>query len=117
MLQRAIISFAVNIAVLFVASRFIEGFSVTPTTASFLVAAALLTLANALVKPILKLFFFPLIILTLGLFTLVINAVLLYALDVVLTSVTIAGLVPLAYATLIATVGNLLRSTLKKKRF
>jgi len=44
---------------------------------AYAVTAAVLGVINALVKPVLKLLTCPLIILTLGLFTLVINAVLL----------------------------------------
>ena len=44
----------------------------------FLVAAALMGLANVVVKPILRLFSLPLILLTLGLFLLVVNALVLW---------------------------------------
>ena len=65
---------------LFVAALLIPGITVDDTNAwiAFAVMAIVLGLVNAIVRPILKLLACPLILLTLGLFVLVINALTLW---------------------------------------
>jgi putative membrane protein len=59
---------------LFVAARLLPGFKVEGTAwIAYAVMAAILGLVNALVRPILKILTCPLIVLTMGLFTLVVN--------------------------------------------
>lgn len=58
---------------LYVADRLLPGVSIAGT-GTFLLAGALLGLANAVVRPALVLFTLPLTILTLGLFLFVVNA-------------------------------------------
>ena len=55
----------------------ITGLDFTGTVWTFLVVALVLFLANTIVRPILKVLTFPVIILTLGLFLLVVNALVL----------------------------------------
>ena len=57
--------------------RLVEGFRIEGGWTVYLWLAALLGLANALIAPLLRLLTCPLILLTLGLFTLVINGVML----------------------------------------
>jgi putative membrane protein len=65
----------VNAATLLIITKLIEGVVVSGWYAAF-VAAAVLGLVNIFVKPLLFILTLPINILTLGLFTLVINAVL-----------------------------------------
>jgi putative membrane protein len=68
-----------TIIALFAAALVVPGISVEGTAwIAFAVMAIMLGLVNAIVRPILKLLTCPLIILTLGLFTLVINGVTLF---------------------------------------
>lgn len=68
-----------TIVALFVAAIVVPGIHVDGTAwIAFAVMAIILGLVNAIVRPILKLLTCPLIILTLGLFTLVINGLTLY---------------------------------------
>lgn len=64
-------------ASLWVAVQLIDGFSFDGEWWQFLIVAAIMGVANAVVKPVLKLFSLPLILLTLGLFLLVVNAIVL----------------------------------------
>ena len=50
---------------------------ILPAKLSFLILAVIFGLVNALIRPIVKLFSLPITIVTLGLFTLVINAAML----------------------------------------
>lgn len=97
-----------NTAALYVAQRFVSGFVVIGGWERYLLAGVLLGLLNLIVKPILKFISFPLIILTLGLFTLVINAFILWTVDYAFDFITIHSLVALGWGTLIVTGFNLL---------
>jgi putative membrane protein len=69
---------------LFVAARLVKGIQVEGNAwAVFAATAIILGLVNALIRPLLKLLSCPLIILTLGLFVLVINAVSLLIVSIV----------------------------------
>jgi len=70
-------SFIGTAAALWVAVLLIDGFEFEGEWWQFLIAAAIVGLANAIVKPILRLFSLPLILLTLGLFLIVVNALVL----------------------------------------
>ncbi len=73
--MKLIIRWAVITLALFAAVYFVPGISVEDPNAwtVFAVMALLLGLVNAFIRPILKLLSCPLILLTLGLFTIVIN--------------------------------------------
>jgi putative membrane protein len=66
-----------NAAALWVATHFVSGITYTGSWTSLLLVALVFGVLNASVRPLLKLLTFPLLILTLGLFTFVINAVML----------------------------------------
>jgi len=67
----------INGVALYVADALVRGIEVRGGWLTLAVMALIFGLVNALIRPILKLLTCPLIILTLGLFTLVINAVML----------------------------------------
>jgi len=106
-----------NFVALLAAVYFIPGFDIIPGFTNFLLAALVLTLINAFIRPILKLLFTPIIFLTFGLGTLIINALLLLLLDKLLTNITITGILSLIYATLIITAVNLVISFTAKRTY
>jgi putative membrane protein len=63
---RLVLRFAGNVAALWVAAQAIDGVSYGADAGTLALAALVLTLANALVKPIVTFLAIPLIILTLG---------------------------------------------------
>ncbi len=69
-----LIRFLVSAAALWVAVWWIDGFTFDGEWWQFLIVTLIMGVVNAIVKPIIKLFSLPLIILTLGLFLLVTNA-------------------------------------------
>src|ERR1700682_3547728 len=75
--MRFLLRLLINAAALWVATLVVPGISATGTPLTFLAVALLFGLLNALVRPVLTLLTCPLLILTLGLFTFVINAVIL----------------------------------------
>jgi putative membrane protein len=69
---RLVLAWAVNAAALWVANALFSGVRIHGWWA-YLIGAAVLGIANSVIKPVLALITLPLIILTLGLFLLVIN--------------------------------------------
>lgn len=96
-----------NAIALLVAAYFVAGFTFRGTFLAMLATATILTLINIFIKPLLTFFMGPLIILTLGLFSLVVNAITLYILDIFSAPLTIQGYLPLLYGTLIVTAVNM----------
>lgn len=76
--MRFVLRLLINAAALWVATRLVPGISATGTPGTFLAVALLFGLLNALVRPLLTMLTCPLLILTLGLFTFVINALILW---------------------------------------
>lgn len=116
-LSRIIFHFLVNLIALMAAAQFVPGFSMNSNIESILILTAIFTFINLLIKPILKLIFSPFIFLSLGLFSLVINAIILKLLDIWSINVTISGIQALAYSTLLITAVNLLLTFIAKSSF
>lgn len=76
---------------LWVASRLIPGIEIRDA-ASLLWAAILLAIVNAIVRPVLILLTLPITLLTLGLFLLVINGLMVELVSALLTGFYVAGL-------------------------
>ncbi len=74
MLRRILLGIVVNSLALWVTSLIVRGLEFTGAGA-IIVTALILGVVNAIIKPILNLISLPLTILTLGLFTFVINAI------------------------------------------
>lgn len=107
-LAHLILTFFSNLVALWLAANFIPGFVVSADIIRFLIAAALFALINIFIKPILTTVLSPFIFLTLGLLSLVINAGMLYLLDLLSENVTITSTESLIYATLLISFVNLL---------
>ena len=104
-----VFSYFTNLIALILAGQFISGFEViTAPFDNLLLAAATFTAINWFIRPILKMILSPIIFLTLGLFTLVINAGILKFLDILSVNVNISGTESLIYGTLLITGVNIL---------
>src|SRR3954468_23158865 len=73
-----LIRLLVNAAALWVATRIVTGVTYTGALIPFLGVALVFGIVNAIIRPILKFFTFPLFILTFGLFSLVLNGMMLW---------------------------------------
>ena len=78
MIQRAIVGIVVNALALFVLVEFLEEVSGTGGIKLFIIGGIIIGLLNVFVKPLLKIFSIPFVVLTAGLFLIVINAIILY---------------------------------------
>jgi len=77
-MMRLLLLWFVNAAALWAAASMVEGIRHTGTLTDLLVVAFVFGLINTFIKPVLKLLALPVRLLTLGLFSLVINAGLLW---------------------------------------
>lgn len=75
--MRFILTFLTTAASLWVAVWLVDGFEFSGEWWEFLIVAAIMGLANAIARPIITFFSLPLIVLTLGLFLLIVNALVL----------------------------------------
>ncbi len=85
-----IVNWLINAAALYVAARLIAGVTVAGTEA-LLLAAFVIGLVNAIVKPILVVLTLPLTVLSLGLFYFVLNGLLLYLAAAITPNFELAG--------------------------
>lgn len=77
-MTRFILRWAINAAAIFLAIRFVPGISLQSGWLSVIWLALIFGLVNAFLRPLLQLLTCPLIIVTLGLFTLLINTFLFW---------------------------------------
>lgn len=110
-----------NALLLLLASTLVTGFSfpapgeLSTGTLIWIYARAgiAMALVNTLVTPILKLFLFPLILITFGAASLLLNVLSLGILALLLPYLSISSLLALIYGTLVLSLGNLLVDWLK----
>lgn len=76
--MRFLLRLLINAAALWVATKIVSGITSDSDALTFLAVALVFGLLNALVRPLLAMLTCPLMILTLGLFTFVINALILW---------------------------------------
>ena len=98
----------------YLASRLVTGISVDDFWTAIWVAVVL-ALLNAIIKPILQVISIPLIILSLGLFLVVINAVLLIFAGDLITNFNVDGFWPAVWGSLIISIVSYLLDPPKQK--
>lgn len=96
---------------LYIAAQIIKGFTINGGLMEYVIAGVLLTALNMLLKPLLKIISAPVILLTLGLFLIVINAVMLLIIDLAFNFIVIKGFWPLISATIIISLISFLIET------
>ncbi len=72
--MKLLLRLVINMAAIWITSLVLSGLSFTGNLGSLILVGAVFGLVNALIRPIVRLLTLPLTIVTLGLFTLVINA-------------------------------------------
>lgn len=101
LLRNLFLQIITGILGLWLAAEFVSGVEITNSWSTLLWAGLILGLINFFIKPILNLIALPLRIITLGLFSLVINMGIIWMVDIIFPELIISGIVPLFYATLI----------------
>ena len=97
------------------ATTIVPGILFTGDLLTLLVAGAILGLFNLIVRPLAMLLSLPLLILTLGLFYFILNAILLWVASALIPGYTIAGFVPALIGSLVLMIVNWLIGALVKK--
>lgn len=107
MIRNVIVSFIANTLGLLGAAYFVAGFNIDSTNlVAFAALVGIFTLITLVIRPIIKFVLSPIIVLTFGLFNLVITGGLLMIVDNYSQYLTIGGLPALLYGTLIITIIN-----------
>jgi putative membrane protein len=101
MLHSLVLQTAAGIGGIYIAVRFVPNVEFTGSIPLLLITGAILGIINVIVKPILNALTMPLRILTLGFSTLVVNMLMVLAVDIYFEELIITGLLPLIYTTLI----------------
>lgn len=114
---RLLVRWAINAIAIWVAIRVIPGIEHTGSGASLMLIALVFGLVNALVRPFLTLLTCPLIVLTLGLFVLVVNALMLGLTARLVSSLTIDGFWPAFWgAIVISLVSSIISMLVRDER-
>jgi len=100
-LSRLLFQIVAGILGLWLAIKFVPGVEFQGTLNTLLLAGLVLGLINFFVKPIINKITLPLRILTLGLFSLVINMIMVEVVDILFPELIIEGIVPLFWTSLI----------------
>jgi len=108
-----LLRWVINALALLVVANIVPGFEVSGLWAA-LIAALLLGLANAIIRPILLILTLPINILTLGLFTFVINALMIWLVSTIVKGFEVSGFVPALLAAFILWVVSLATNWLIK---
>ncbi|OGN06671.1 MAG: hypothetical protein A2750_02340 [Candidatus Yanofskybacteria bacterium RIFCSPHIGHO2_01_FULL_45_42] len=103
-----------NSIAIYAAYFWVPGFVIIGGIKEYLLAGVLLGLLNKIVKPPIKLLTMPLIILTLGLFLVVINALMLWLVDYAFDFVAIESITALVWATVVVAAVNATISAFSK---
>lgn len=80
-----------NLITLYLVALFFPGLTITHQLMTYLSAAVVWTLINKIVKPIIKLLLLPINLITLGLFSWVVNVITLFMLKYFIKGVTISA--------------------------
>ena len=104
MLRRLVVHWLVLAAALAVVAALLDSVNVSGGVIGLLGAALLFGLVNALLGPILRLLTLPLTVVTLGLFTLVVNAVLLFVASGISNALEVGGFLATMGAALLLSV-------------
>lgn len=101
-----LIRWGLNIGGLFVAARLLSSVSYQENTTILVVAALVLSIINALIKPIIVIFSLPALLITLGIFSLVINGFMVYLASVIYPSFQVSGFSTAIFAGIIIGLTN-----------
>jgi len=90
MIKKIIIGVVLNAAALYAATYFLPDIKYTGGIVFFLIGGFIIGLLNVFVKPLMKILSFPLMLMTVGLFSLVINAIIFWLTVKVLNGIHVA---------------------------
>lgn len=111
-MRNLIFRLVINAVAIYVAARVVTGIELVGTWVDVAVVALVFGLINALVKPIVKLITLPLLFLTLGLVTFVINAAMLGLTAALTDRLSVDGFLPALIGSIVISVVSMILSVL-----
>lgn len=114
--MKFVIQILINALAIFLADYLLPGFVFEGDLLTLLIAGLILGLINVFIRPILKLISLPLIIVSLGFFSIIINIGLLWLVEYFVAELTITGWLTYLWATLIISALNLVFAHSKKEK-
>ncbi|MEM8862169.1 MAG: phage holin family protein [Chloroflexota bacterium] len=96
-----LIRLGINAVALYAAAYFIDGITLSENWVSVIIVAAIFGIINAIIKPIVKILSIPFILITLGLFTLVVNALMLWLTSALSSALVVDGFGPAFWGAII----------------
>jgi putative membrane protein len=108
MLKKLTVNIISSVIGLYLAIKFIPGVNYNGSLWLILLFGVAMGLVNSFIRPVLKLLLFPLNILTLGIFSLIIDLFLVWLVIDILSTIELVGLSPLIFTTLIIWVIHLI---------
>lgn len=104
-MKKLSINFVASVASLWIVSQFLDGMIIS-SFPILIALAVILGLLNVFVKPVLKLLSFPITFLTIGLFSLVINAVVLKMAFILIPGASLNGFLSTLLAPILLSISN-----------
>ncbi|MBI2098781.1 MAG: phage holin family protein [Candidatus Wildermuthbacteria bacterium] len=114
-IQKFALLFVANATALYLTTLLVDGVSIPLKLESFALVVATLSLIHLFIRPLIRIAFTPLIILTLGLASILVNALTLFILDLILPTVAIVGFLPLFLTTLIVSITSTIFAATSKR--
>ena len=112
-MRNLILRVVVNGLALWAAATFVDGITLTDDLGQIALVALVFGLANAILKPILKMLAFPFMIVTLGLFALVVNGAMLMITARLMSGFSVDGWIPAIIGSVIVSLVTMLLGGLK----
>ncbi|HEX5274157.1 MAG TPA: phage holin family protein [Candidatus Rubrimentiphilum sp.] len=103
-----IIRLLINAFALWLIAKYVPGFSMTGSIWTPIIAALIFGIVNALVRPIVLLLTLPISILTLGLFVIIVNALMFWLVTWLTPNFKVSGFVPALIGAIIMMVVSLI---------
>ena len=112
--MKLIIKLLLNAVAVVILSKVLKGVNVDSYTTAIIVAIVL-SLLNLIVKPILVILTFPITVITLGLFLLVINAIIIMVADHLISGFSVSSIwIAILFSILLSILQSILHSLLKE---
>jgi putative membrane protein len=112
-MRNLILRVVVNGLALWAAASFVDGITLTDDIGQVVLVALVFGLVNAILKPILKFISLPFLIATLGLFALVVNAVLLLITARIVDGFSVDGFGPAIFGSIVVSLVTMILGGLK----
>lgn len=111
--MRILLALTLNAVALIVTAYIVPGFHVDNFTTAIL-AAIVLGVVNTFIKPILNFISIPLTIITLGLFVLIINAIVLFIVSAIVKGFSVDGWVPAILGAIVLSITSTILNAILK---